>query len=293
VADFFNLELKGLRGLRELDTLNKSPSVKTHIDPIQHLSIDSLVAGKYQPRQWWSEEELFDLSESIREHGIIQPLIVRRVEEGRYEIIAGERRWRAARLAGLETAPAIVRDIEDNIALAFALIENIQRQDLNPLEEAVAFARFKDEFAMTHADIAKMVGRSRTSVTNTMRLLSLCDPVKQLLTEGRVEMGHARALLTLDAEQQTSLAHKIVMGQLTVRQAEKLADALKFPSEISSDGKNRVLNDEQQSLWCEELAKKLSARVTIKLNNKGAGKVVIHVESPEEFAWLIEHIDVR
>jgi len=286
-----NIELRGLRGLSSLDNLLNEAPTKDQLENIQQLSIDSLMPSKYQPRKIWDEQALSELAESICSQGIIQPLIVRSKDDNKFEIIAGERRWRAAKLAGLTSIPAVIRDVEDNVALAFALIENIQREDLNPLEEAYAFCRFKDDFSMTHSDIAKMVGRSRTSITNTIRLLSLDDSVKKLLEENHLDMGHARALLTLDTTEQVDLAQKIADQKLSVRQAEELAYTRKIQkSRAPSERVNKYTS--KQEFWASELSKKLSTKVTVKLNNSGEGKVIIHIEDPSEIDWLLNNISI-
>jgi len=234
------------------------------------------------------QDALMELADSIKAQGIIQPIIARRLG-GKYEIIAGERRWRAAKIAKLTEVPVIVKEIDNHTVLAFSLIENIQREDLNPIEEAVAFARFSEEFSMTHLDIAKMIGRSRAAVSNAIRLLSLSDSVKVLLKERMLDMGHARALLTLELEEQQLLAERIIEKTLTVRETEKLARTMKLPR---TRKKKSVVNDDRSRCWANELTKKLSSKVTINLNNSGSGTVVIHVDSPDEIDWFVKHIRV-
>lgn len=286
------IELKGLKNLRNLDSLIMKSSVPlSSIDSIQHLSVDILIPGKHQPRKQLNEHVLNELADSIKAQGIIQPLIVRKVQPDNYEIIAGERRWRAAKIAGLMHVPVIVREIEDTVAFAFALIENIQREDLNSVEEASAFARFRDEFSMTHDQIAQMVGRSRVSITNALRLLMLEPEVRKLLEEGRIEMGHARALLTLDSEQQLKVALTIVNKQLNVRDAEKLANSAKATGAIKRT-KEPIIYREQCEAWSRQLTQKFSTNVSVKLNEKGTGKVTIQIDSPEEVDWLIDHVKI-
>jgi ParB family chromosome partitioning protein len=253
------------------------------------------VPGKFQPRKLINDETLSELAASIKSQGVIQPIVVRRAGE-QFEIIAGERRWRAAKLAELTHVPAVVRHVADNIALAFALIENIQREDLNPIEEAMAYERFYQEFQMNHSDIADMVGKSRSSVSNAIRLLSLSEPVKKLVEEGALEMGHARALLSLTPEEQAGLAEKIVAENLTVREAEKRVQLMKQPK----GGEGHLQKEPQKfnyadkyHYWSSELSKKFSSEVSIKLNNDGKGKVIIHVESPDDVDWLIDHINIH
>lgn len=282
-----NLELKGLRLLRNLET---SSSDSKEIDDtnvsITHLALEFLQPGKYQPRKHIDDTVLNELADSIKVQGIIQPLIVRKIEHGQYEIIAGERRWRAARIAGLTQVPVIIRNIEDNVALAFALIENIQRENLNPIEEAVAFAKFRDEFSMTHDEIAHTVGRSRVAVTNILRLLSLDKRVMQMLEEKKIDMGHARALLTLDSEQQCQVALMIVEKQLNVRSAEELVNSLKLQNDRANDIKKNYYHEKCEH-WTRELSSKFATKVFVKLNPLGKGTIIIHVNSADEVERLI------
>jgi len=287
-----NIELKGLKGLQSLDSLlSESPISQIQLESIEQLSVDSLVPSEYQPRKIWDEDALSELAASISSQGIIQPLIVRPKENNKFEIIAGERRWRAAIEAGLTFVPAVIRDVEDNIALAFALIENIQREDLGSLEEASAFYRFQNDFSMTHSDIAKMVGRSRASVTNTIRLLSLSDAVKRLLEDKSLSMGHARALLSLEENEQLELAQRIVDQKLTVREIEGLVHQEKSPK-VSTNSKKSNTYGARQDFWETELSKKFSSKVTVKLNDNGVGRIIIHVDNPSEIDWLINNINI-
>ena len=282
------IELKGLKGLRQLESLvTESKSADPTVEHLQHLPLDTLTPGKYQPRKRINDSVLNELADSIKVHGIIQPLIVRKLNENQYEIVAGERRWRAAKLAGLSKVPAVIRDVDDNTTLALALIENLQRENLNPIEEAAAFARLKNEFLMTHSQIAEIVGRSRASITNVLRLITLSDHVKILLQDNVIDMGHARALLTLEKDQQVLVAEKIVRNGLTVRAAEKLVKAIKFPK-IKFPKKS--LTNEREKQWISILNEKLSSRVSIKLSDDGIGKLIIHVNSVDELDWLVEHI---
>lgn len=283
------VELKGLTGLKGLDSLLVTVKAEDlSKENFFNIPLDRLVSGKYQPRTEMDEESLEDLVASIQAQGIILPLIVRRQSSGQFEIIAGERRWRAAKLANLKTVPAIIRDVSDNTALAFALIENIQREDLNPMDEALAFMRLKDEFSMTHEEVAERVGKSRSAVTNLLRLLLLHDEVKDLLRSGKIEMGHARALLVLDQPAQLEVAQKIVCQHLSVRETEKLVQRLKLPI-------HRPLVEEYEfkdniTQWEKALTAKLSSPVKVTLNSKGEGRVIINVHSPEEVEWLINNI---
>lgn len=286
-----NIELKGLKGLRVLeDIANESKHSQSTVETLQQLPVNFLIPGKYQPRKHITDQALNELADSIKTQGIIQPLIARKINHSQYEIIAGERRWRAAGMAGLTYVPVIIREIADNVALAFALIENIQRENLNPIEEAEAFSRFKEEFSMTHAEIANMIGRSRAAVTNTMRLLSLTDPVRKLLTEGELDMGHARAILSIEPEQQWALAEKIIAKQLTVREAEKLANAIKFPKTHKTT--KLITYEDKYHDWSVMLSEKLAAKVSVKLNDQGSGKIIIHVDSPDEIDRLIKRIRI-
>jgi ParB family transcriptional regulator, chromosome partitioning protein len=287
-----SLELKGLKGLHSLDKLLHDSKEGLPKQNLTTLSVDALTPGKYQPRTDFDEASLAELAASIKVDGIIQPLIVRSLHAGRYEIIAGERRWRAAKLAELQEVPAIIRTVSDETALAFALIENIQRENLNPIDEAVSLVRLKDEFAMTHEDIATRVGRSRSAVTNLMRLLSLHDEVKELLRTRKIEMGHARSLLTLPEDQQIILAQKIVENELSVREAEKLVQKTKSSHQNHSKGPSYVSN-EILSTWMKTLSEQLSTKVKINFNGKGEGRVVIHVDSPQEVEWLIETLQEK
>jgi len=281
-----DIELKGLQGLRDLQTTVSEKSTKQGGDVYRKLSTEILYPGKYQPRKNLSAEQLADLADSIKSQGIIQPLIVRKVQPDKYEIIAGERRWRAAKQANVNEVPVIIRDIDDNTALAFALIENIQRENLNPIEEAMAFAKFRDEFSMSHADIANTVGRSRATITNTLRLLSLNETTKELLAEGKLEMGHARALLTLSAEQQVIIANKIIEKNLTVRDTENL---IKFQKQSKIE--KQVYFADVVENWVERLTKSLSSKVSVRINQKGEGKVTINFGSADEMEWLVNKMD--
>ena len=236
---------------------------------ILELGIDELQPGRYQPRQQLREEGLAELAESIREQGVLQPLIVRVVATAdagskRYEIVAGERRWRAARLAGLATVPVMVRDLDDQSALAVALIENLQREDLNPVDQARSMSRLIEEFSLTHDEIAKALGRSRTAVTNFLRLLDLADVVKDFLVQGSIDMGHARALLPLEQKQQAALARRIVRYGWSVRRVEKtVKDLIEPPPKAKA-------NIDLQTRWLEEqLSRELGEKVTIRKGPSG------------------------
>ena len=285
------LELKGLRGLRSLGMLlDESEKKDVPTDMLDKLSVDFLIPGKYQPRQHIEQQALNELADSIKSQGILQPLIVRKIELNKYEIIAGERRWRAAKIAGLTHVPAIIKEVEDNVALAYALIENIQRENLNAIEEAIAFERFKNEFDMTHAEIAITVGRSRTSITNSLRLLTLCDPVKKMLEEGKLDMGHARALLSLDSKQQYIIALKIIEKQLSVRETESLVNSTKISALTEVKQKGYLFKD-KCNYWSKNLSNRLLTEVTVKFNDKGCGKITINVDSLDKMDWLVDMLN--
>jgi ParB family chromosome partitioning protein len=247
------------------------------------LPVESLQPGKYQPRTRMDEEALRDLAESIRAQGLMQPILARTAAGGHYEIIAGERRWRASQMAGLAEVPVLVRDVGDDVALKMALIENIQREDLNPLEEAQGLQRLINEFDMTHQGVAESVGRSRTAVTNILRLLNLAKPVQSLLLGGALEMGHARALLALSHGKQVDGADEVIKHGLSVRETERLvARMLKAKTAKPEPRKDRdVLRLE------EDLSDKLGARVSIQANRKGSGRMVVEFASLDQLDGLI------
>ena len=255
---------------------------------LEQISVDILQRGQYQPRQHIADEALQELSDSIKQHGVMQPIVIRRVrsegEEAQYEIIAGERRWRAAKLAGLTHVPAIVRDMSDQVAIALALIENIQRQDLNPMEQALALQRFHEEFGLSHQEIAETVGKARASVSNLLRLLSLEESVKVLLDEQKIDMGHARALLPLKKTEQAKIAQQVVAKGLSVRQTEQLVRELQKP--VSSSEKAKPSSDINQLI--EKLTEKLGAEVQIDHNAKGKGKIVIKYHSLDELDGILK-----
>ena len=285
------LELRGFKGLRALGLLvDESESKENLTETLDKLSLDFLQPGKYQPRQHIDQHALDELADSIKTQGVIQPLIVRKVENNKYEIIAGERRWRAAKLAGLTHVPAIIKQVEDNVALAYALIENIQRENLNALEEAIAFERFKNEFDMTHAEIAETVGRSRTSITNSLRLLTLSEPIKKMIEEGKLDMGHARALLSLDSNQQYIVALKVIEKQLSVRETETLVNSTKISTVTEVKQREYPFKD-KCNYWSKNLSSSLSTEVTVKFNDKGCGKITINVDSLDKMDWLIEMLN--
>lgn len=275
------------RGLgRGLDALLGDISPKEPVNPSHTLPIEFLQRGKFQPRKDMNPDRLQELADSIKAQGVIQPIVVRKIGEDKFEIVAGERRWRASQLAGLQAVPVVVRDIDDRTTMAIALIENIQRQDLNPLEEAEALKRLLDEFAMTHQQVADSVGKSRATVTNLLRLMDLHSEVKKLLVSGQLEMGHARALLSLDASKQIAAAQKIAREGLTVRAAENLVKDLQSePKRL----KNKEVDSDTLRLQ-NELTAKLGAKVQIDHKNNGAGKLIINYRSLEELDGILEQI---
>lgn len=247
-----------------------------------NLPVESLVPGKYQPRTRMDPAALSELAESIRAQGLMQPILARAIDGGRYEIIAGERRWRASQLAGLTEVPVLVREVADDVALKMALIENIQRENLNPLEEAQGLQRLIQEFDMTHQAVAESVGRSRVAVTNLLRLLNLAKPVQAMLLDGKIEMGHARALLPLSAARQTEVAHEAARRSLSVREVERLVSRLLNPRPARVQSKDRdVLRLE------EELSETLGARVSITANRKGAGRVTIEFSDLDQLDCIL------
>jgi len=252
------------------------------------LPLDKLQAGRYQPRTRMDESSLQELAASIRQHGMMQPIVVRPLSADRYEIIAGERRFRAAKLAGLDEVPVMLRDVSDQNALAMALIENIQREDLNPLEEAQAIRRLLDEFQYTHEQASEAIGRSRSATSNLLRLLNLAAPVQTMLLAGDLEMGHARALLALERAEQILAANQVVEKRLSVRETERLVvqqQAQQSQSGISSGGSRRQTDPDLQRLQ-ELIAEHLQAAVELQANARGKGRLVIRFDSAEQFEGL-------
>lgn len=253
----------------------------------QTLPIEFLQRGKYQPRKDMDPEKLRELADSIKAQGIIQPVVVRKVAEDRYEIIAGERRWRAAQLAELHEIPVLVKELDDRSVMAIALIENIQRENLSALEEAEALRRLQDEFELTHQQIAEAVGKSRATVTNLLRLLDLPAEVKSLMSRGLLDMGHARALLGLDGARQVDLANRAVKFGLSVRDVEKLA---KDTAETKSLLSPKQLIDPDTLRLQEQLMERIGARVEINHHATGRGKLVVSYGSLEELEGIIRKI---
>lgn len=257
---------------------------------LQEIPVELVQRGKYQPRRDMDPEALEELASSIRAQGIMQPIVVRTAGGDRYEIIAGERRWRAAQLAGLDRIPAVIRDVTDEAAIAMALIENIQREDLNPMEEALAMARLQQEFELTHQQIADAVGKSRTTITNLLRLISLRDDVQRMLEHGDLEMGHARALLALPAEQQSRTATQVVSKGLSVRQTEALVRRLLAAEKEKDTDRDEVRHDPDIRQLEEQLSQRLGAAVSIQHGRRGKGKVILQYNSLDELDGILAHI---
>lgn len=269
---------------RGLDALLGGDEVRK--DALATLSVGRIRPGKYQPRTRMDQEALAELSASIKSQGLIQPLLVRRVERDRYELIAGERRWRAAQMAGLEEVPALVREVPDEAALAMSLIENIQRENLNPMEEAAGLQRLIDEFKMTHEQAADAVGRSRSATTNLLRLLKLPKPVQAMVMEGVLEMGHARALLALDSARQIETANRVAGRGLSVRETEALvAKQLRGGS-----GRKKRRPDRDLLRLEQEASERLGTTVEIRPGKKGAGKLIVYYAGFEHLDTLLRKL---
>ena len=269
-------KLKGLG--RGLDALLSGGNQRADDAP-NELAVGLLKPGRFQPRTRMDPQSIAELADSIRAQGLIQPILVRPVENGKYEIIAGERRWRASQLAGLTQVPVVVRNVPDKSALAMALIENIQREDLNPLEEATGIQRLIDEFDMTHDTAAQSVGRSRSAVTNLLRLLNLSKAVQDLLMQGKIEMGHARALLAVSGPRQAELAHQVISRNLSVRETEQLVGQAATTS--GKTPRKQPRKDRDLQALEEELSEILGTTVTLKTVSGGRGKLTIDYASLE------------
>ncbi len=253
---------------------------------LRDLPVEQLQRGRYQPREDMDPQRLEELAASIRAQGVVQPIVVRPIGPDRYEIIAGERRWRAAQLAGLHEIPAVVREVPDEAAVAMSLIENIQREELSPMEEANALQRLIDEFQMTHQQVAEAIGRSRTAVTNLLRLQGLHPEVKRMLNHGDLEMGHARALLALPSERQPEAARRVVTRGLSVRQTEQMVKQLLAPPKA----KPAVAEDPDVRRLQERLSERLGAPVRIITQGKNKGRLEIRYSSLEELDGILERI---
>lgn len=268
-------------------TATQGDAAQTDARELQHLPLDVIQRGKYQPRRDIDPVTLDELANSIRAQGVMQPIVVRSIGSGRYEIIAGERRWRASQQAGLEKIPALVRDVTDEAAIAMALIENIQREDLNPIEEAIALQRLQQEFQLTQQQVADAVGKSRVTISNLLRLIALPDEIKTLLSHGDLEMGHARALLGLPADRQVEGGRHVVARGLTVRQTEALVRQWVNKQEAP---RAEVTVDPDISRLEQRLAECLGSPVQIKHGQKGKGQLVIRYSSLDELQGVLAHI---
>lgn len=286
-------KLKGLG--RGLDALLAGDMASVgEADSLLMLKVEQLQPGKYQPRSYMDDAALKTLAESIKAQGIMQPILVRQLADEQYEIIAGERRWRASQMAGLKEVPVLVREIADEAALAMALIENIQRENLNPLEEAQGIKRLIDEFAMTHEKAAAAVGRSRVAVSNLLRLLTLSAPVQDLMLHGKLDMGHARTLVGLDGAQQVMLAEQIMHGDLSVREAEQLVkkhlSGTATSDKVGKEFKQGVALSQDILSLQETLSERLGASVSIKAQANGAGVLKISYASLDQLDGIIAKI---
>jgi len=274
--------------------VSRPDSDEVNNDGLKNLPVEHLQRGQYQPRVDMRQDSLEELAESIKAQGVVQPIVARPISKKdgvqRYEIIAGERRWRAAQMAGLADIPAVIRDVSDESAIAMALIENIQREDLNPLEEARALDRLIREFDLTHAEAAKAVGRSRASVSNLLRLQDLSDKVKPMLEDRQIEMGHARALLAIsNATQQFDAARRVVKNSLSVRETEKLIRRILDGGNSKPARKTPAQNADIRRLEIE-VSEKLGAKVKVDHTAKGAGQIIIQYNSLDELDGILKHI---
>ena len=257
---------------------------------LKNIPVDLIQRGKYQPRTDMHEEALEELANSIKAQGVMQPIVVRPISSDKYEIIAGERRWRATQIAGLDTIPAIIKPVGDEAAIAMSLIENIQRENLNPIEEAMALKRLQDEFELTQQEVADAVGKSRATVTNLMRLIGLTIDVRRMLEHGDLEMGHARALLSLSDIQQSEAARAVVGKGLSVRQTESLVRRLIAEAGTNSNNFGKAVDPDIKNLE-ENLADKLGAKVMIQHTAKGKGRLILKYNSLDELDGILSHIN--
>jgi ParB family chromosome partitioning protein len=282
--------LDALLGLAEDITVDQelaNDGKKLSDGALKKIPVEFLQRGEYQPRREFNSDSLQELADSIASQGLIQPIVVREVAQNKYEIIAGERRWRAAQLAGLDSVPAIVREISDQATIAIALIENIQREDLNAIEESQALIRLQDEFNLTQQQVAQAVGKSRSAVTNLMRLASLQPLVQQQLERGDIELGHAKCLLALESETQVLAARSVASDGLTVRQTEVLVKKLQSPN----TGKKSITTPSQDIVNLQtELSDKLGAEVKIQHGSRGSGKLTIRYNSVDELDGILGHL---
>jgi ParB family chromosome partitioning protein len=271
---------------RGLDALLGGDDEAPRKDALATLPVGAIRPGRYQPRSRMDQTALAELAASIRVQGLMQPLLVRPVERDRYELIAGERRWRAAQMAGLEEVPALVREVPDEAALAMSLIENIQRENLNPIEEAAGLQRLVDEFRMTHEQAADAVGRSRSATTNLLRLLKLAKPVQQMLMEGTLEMGHARAMLALDGARQIEAANRVAARGLSARETEALVARMLRGQPL----RRKPRTDRDLARLEEEISERLGTTVEIRAGRKGSGKIVLHYSGLDHLEQLLKKL---
>jgi len=272
---------------RGLDALLGASNEAPRGDTLANLAIGRIRPGKYQPRTRMDQKALAELAGSIKAQGLMQPVIVRAVDRDRYELIAGERRWRAAQMAGLEEVPAIIREVPDEAALAMSLIENIQREDLNPMEEAAGLQRLAEEFKLTHEQIADAVGRSRSATTNLLRLLKLAKPVQEMVMEGVLEMGHARALLSLESARQVELANRVALRGLSVRETEALVAGA---PQAAGRERPKAPRDRDIARLEQEVSEVLGTTVEIQSGKKGSGRLVVHYAGLDHLDQLLKKL---
>lgn len=282
---------RGLNALLEGSRTNLEDTPNPALDAeLRELPLDLIHKGRYQPRRDMDEEALQELSDSIRQQGVMQPVVVRPLDNGEYELVAGERRWRATQMAGLERIPALIRQVPDEAAIALGLVENIQRENLNPIEEAGALYRLQEEFGLTQQQVADAVGKSRTTITNLLRLMGLTEEVRVMLEHGDLEMGHGRALLGLPAEQQAPVARQVVSKSLSVRQTEALVRKALEAGNAGQKAQEAKREDPDIRHLQDRLADRLGARVAINHGKRGKGKVVIEYNSLDELDGILDHI---
>jgi len=279
--------LLGAAGANSVEEITNPAPATIDNKALKELDVDLIQRGIYQPRVHFDDDALIELADSIKAQGVVQPIVVRPIAAGRYEIIAGERRWRATQLAGLQKIPAVIKEIDDKTTAAVSLIENIQREDLNPIEESRALQRLIDEFGLTHQECADTVGRSRASVSNLLRLQDLREEVKNFLDKGEIEMGHARCLLSLNADQQLHVAQQVIKKGMSVRETEAMARRLLNPPEKTST--TTEVDPNIQNLE-NNLSEKLSAKVHFKHGKNGKGQLVISYNSLDELDGILDHI---
>jgi ParB family chromosome partitioning protein len=284
-----NSSSSGSLGIKPSSDEEGEAQVESSREELKHVAVEFIQRGKYQPRRDMHQEALEELAESIKAQGVMQPIVIRPISSDKYEIIAGERRWRATQLAGLDTIPAVIRDVSDEAAIAMSLIENIQREDLNPIEEAVALKRLQDEFELTHQQVADAVGKSRTSVTNLLRLIALDSEVKKLLENGDIEMGHARSVLSLEPLQQREIAQQVVAKGLSVRNTEALVRRL-LEDRNKTSLKTTAISADIQKLE-EDLGQQIGVPVIVQHNAKGKGRLVLKYDSLDELDGILKHMN--